>query len=34
MNFSFIKFIDVENVVIKDNEKLIFDSGFSFEDEC
>jgi hypothetical protein len=34
MNSSFTKFINVENVLIEDNENLIFDSGVSFEDEC
>jgi hypothetical protein len=33
MNSSFIKFINVENALIEDYEKMIFDSGFSFEDE-
>ncbi len=32
MNFSFTKFINVNNALIEDNEKMIFDSGFSFED--
>lgn len=34
MNSSFTKFINVDNALIEDNEKRIFDSGFSFEDEC